>query len=211
MFDIAKVKVPELNPDLMIFAFITDDITRKRIWRTVAMVEGRKRVFTTTEPKQIPDLRKAADTVVINPDVTLEWCAGSPKPSRKTDSTVREIEYRKQLAAELLVSSREDLYTTQYSFLFDLIRYGTPFQNFYLQRFKKGIGVNPRHNYYSFLEDFQLKEAVADLRKLEIPIMVIHLATRQELWKESEYFLQFDHERQVKLLESLEKVVGVKY
>jgi hypothetical protein len=128
MFDIASRRVLESTPDLVVIAFITDDITRERIWRTTAVVDGRVRLFTTTRPDESPNLEIAVDTVVLSPDVTLAWCTRLPPPDRSNDPIVRDIEHRHGLAVAL-AGSRTDLYARDRSFLLDRLTLGTPFRD----------------------------------------------------------------------------------
>ena len=203
--DIAARKVPELRPDLVIFAFITDDLTRARIWRTTAEVDGRLRVFTTRQPKKDPDLRDAVDTTLISPDVTMQWCTKSPTPNRANDQVVRDLELRYRLAVEL-AENRLDLYGLDRSLLVDRIRYGTPFRHL-VEPSKKS--TNPRHELMRFSADDRAKEAARVVRESGSTVMLFHLATRSELRQQQEYLFR-DEARERSLIDSLEDLMGSK-
>jgi len=198
MFDVAAVKAPALKPDLMIFAFITDDLTRARIWRTTAHVDGRTRVFTTTKPQRTPDLRYAADAYVINDKVTLEWCNKSPKPQRIDDPLIQDLEYRYRLGIRL-ANVRADLYALNRSFVMERIIHGSPSAP------REG-GTNPRHDLVRFSDDERAKLRV-ELVKKTAPVMLLHLVTRTELGAKKAYLFR-EEDRERRLLDSLKALTG---
>jgi hypothetical protein len=191
--------VAELKPDLAIVAFITDDLTRARIWRTRMEVDGRSRVFTTARPQRNPDLRYAVDTAIIGPEVTLEWCNRSPRPHRDSDRIVQDLEQRYRLAAEL-AGTRVDLYGLDRSLVLERIRW----------RFggcvSEDTGRNPRHELVGFGDDERMRRNVALVRESGTPLLLFHLATRTELRRGQEYPL--GDGRCQSLLASLETLAG---
>lgn len=181
MFDVASRKVPELKPDLAIVAFITDDLTRARIWRTGMEVDGRSRVFTTARPQRNPDLRHAVDAALIGPKVTLEWCNRSPRPHRDSDPIVQDLEQRYRLAVAL-AGARADLYALDRSLVLERIRW----------RFggclTEDTRRNPRHELVRFFDDERMMRNVAALRENGTPLLLFHFATRSELGSGQEYW-----------------------
>ena len=64
MFHLANAMTKEFKPDLIIIAFITNDLTRARFWRTVNYIKGEKRLLTTTQPICKAALRNSIDTTM---------------------------------------------------------------------------------------------------------------------------------------------------
>lgn len=199
MFDVASRKVPQLKPDLAIFAFITDDLTRARIWRTTIEVDGRSRVFTTTQPQRNPDLRHAVDRALIGPKVTLEWCNRSPRPHRDSDPIVRDLEQRYRLAVAI-GGAREDLFALDRSLVLKRIRWR--FGGCLTQHTRQ----NPRHELVRFFDDERMLRNVALLRDTSTPLLLFHFATRTELRSGEEY--RGGDGRCRSLLASLETLTG---
>lgn len=201
MLDVAAGEVPRLKPDLVVLAFITDDLTRARVWRTTASAGGYLRVFTTTQPEREPSLADAVDTAVIAPRATLDWCRRQPPPERTTDPLVREIEARYRLAAQL-AENRLDVYDFGYSLVYDQLVHGTPFRQ--LDRPSKS-STNPRHALKDYARDPQLMQQLAALRASGTPLLVFHLASRSELRRNREYAF-YDEAREPALVKSLAAV-----
>src|SRR5215510_2926842 len=91
MFDLARIKVEELKPDLVIFAFITTDLVRARFWRTVNFVHGEKRDFVMAEPSEEADLKKSIDATLVNSMITREWCEDMLVASHKDDELLKAL------------------------------------------------------------------------------------------------------------------------
>lgn len=195
MVDIAAKEVPRLAPDLVVVAFITDDLTRARIWRTVATVDGRRRVFTEARPDELPDLRYAVDAALISDKVTMEWCNRKPKPG-PGDPVVEDIRTRYRLAA-MQASARVDLYALNRAFVVDRIRTGSPFPPL-------PDGVLPRHQFTSFTQDAQMTSRMKALAARFI-IVPLHLAMRVELLQKREYTFSSE-QRERSLVKSLEEL-----
>ena len=205
MFDIASRRIQEFAPDLIVMAFITDDITRDRIWRTTALVNGRMRLFTTTRADENPNPDLAVDTVVISPEATLEWCSRAPAPDRNNDSIIRDIERRHQLAVQL-AGNRADLYSRERSFVIDKMTRGTPFRHVITPNKK---AVNPRHTLVGFEEDERMKKSVETIGRT-VPILLMHLVIRAEARVGKEYIFLHKGDRERLLLKSLEEMTNSK-
>jgi len=205
MLDIAAGEIPETRPDLLILAYITDDLTRARIWRRAETVNGRLRLFTTVSGDDQFDLSKSVDTIGLLPTATKEWCETSPAPGRGTDPVVDEAEERHAAAVEH-AGARISLFTLQRSLLIDRIAYGNPFHAFLTGGSRPT--VNPRHTLRRFEDDQRTAENMRVIRASGIPIAVVHLATRAELRRGLEFDFA-DPEKEKSLLQSLERGLGV--
>jgi hypothetical protein len=205
MFDLAAVKVPEWKPDLVIVAFITDDLNRARFWRTAIDVAGEERVLTTIDPTPNPRLDRAADTFILDRKATFDWC-NRMRQSGARDSIVEEIEARyrdallRSAAQPAGLSNRPSLFTLRHAYLYDRIRYGDAFHSI---RTRFGPSQNPRITYDDYRVDGRLAEAIRLLAASHIPYVIVHLPYYPELRKGREYVLQ---PQQSNLLKSLEQV-----
>ena len=68
MFDLAAAKVPEWKPDLVMIAFVTDDLDRARFWRTAIEADGEERVLTTIDPTPHPAPDRASGHLHSRPE-----------------------------------------------------------------------------------------------------------------------------------------------
>ena len=201
MMDLAAMEVPRWNPDIVIFAFITDDLTRARFWRTVIHNNGKDRVVTTTVPQQTPPLALSADTAVINKKATKEWCARMVDAGIEDDPVLLEMEAVVNAARDRL-SGVANIFTVKTSFLADYLLY----QNAFI-KFTDTIQAsqNPRHQLTDFGAD---KRFMTDLRAINSvgpTLTLLHLAVFDELVSGNEYKM---NNVQRNLLGSLERHLG---
>jgi len=182
MFDQAKAKIAEWKPDLAVFAFITDDLTRDRFWRTKTILNGKDRIMTTTVADPDPDYTVATDTAIMHTKATKEWCLSRMADKAIDDPIIRELE-------ELYVESRErsslraDPFSFKQSFLLDRLLHGNSFHsNFALAK----PSQNPRHTMQDFREDERVKQSVETMNKLGVPWVAVHFAIYPELKADQE-------------------------
>lgn len=202
MFDLAAQVLPQWKPDLALFTFISDDIDRERFWRTSSVIEGELRILTTTEPTPNPSMDRAADTMLIHPEATHEWCLAT---MGSRDRIVEEIEARYQRAtawADPTWNPTPSLYTLKHSYIYNLLIYRDPFY-FTLRRYKPQ--QNPRIKHRNYANDSQFMEKLQAVNASGVRWELIHLAHYPEVAKGEEYILMRHTEA---LLESLEKATG---
>jgi len=175
MIDIAADEITRTKPDLIVLAYITDDLTRARIWRRIETYEGKLRQFTTTSGDAAFDPSQSVDAQVVVSGITKDWCVAGRK-----DALVQDIVQRKVLAVAH-AGARADLFDLRRSFAADVVRYnGDPF-GFYEQIAAGRISTNPRHALASFEEDARAAEAIASIRASGAPVVLYHLAYRSHL------------------------------
>lgn len=201
MFDIAADKIAEWQPDLAIFAFITDDLTRARFWRTYTVVNGRERVLTTTVAQENPPMDKSADTAVVNSKATPAWCKTAVKQARRDDPVLAEMEAI-VLEARARSQNRLSVFSLSRSYLLDRILHGSAF---HAAHTLVHPSQNPRHAMTSFSQDPRFLANLANIRKTDVPIMLVHLATYDELAEDKEYIFRGNEES---LLQSLAEITG---
>jgi hypothetical protein len=204
MFDLAAAKIPEWKPDVAVIAFITDDLARARFWRAVVGRGDAMRVLTTTEATPTPDPIRSADTYLLLPSATSEWCVRMRGVQRR-DGVLRSlIRKHRQVVANnggeaLLIA---DAFTLRHSYIYHKLADGNVFA--FLWR-RLPPATNPRLPTGSFANDGRLQAAIERINHLGIPYMLFHLATAEEIGAGREYVLD---RQQASLLESLRTVTG---
>jgi len=197
MFDLARTKVEEFKPDVVIFAFITSDLIRARFWRTVDFIDGEKRDLVMAEPSEEADLKKSVDATLVNPMITREWCEHMLVAKDKNDPLL------KALNEEFVQRKREysnpvEFNSLSTSFLFNRIVHNDPFHGFMKP------ALIPMFSENNYAADSRFIEDVNHINQSNIPYYIIHLPTYEDL-RAGKYELT---EQQQSLLESLQEVTG---
>jgi lysophospholipase L1-like esterase len=196
MFDLASVKVEQFKPDLVVVAFITDDLSRARIWNTVKYINGEKRAFTLMEPSEKVDPRTSPELAMLNPLVTKEWCESMLASPKEDDPLLEKLNDQfRRLKKE---KDPVDFTSLSTSFLFNKIVHGNPFHNL------TKLSRIPLHTLHSFDMDSRFVENVASLNRSNIPYYLVHLPRYEEL-KAKRYIL---NDKQEALLQSLQELTG---
>ncbi len=198
MFDLAAAKAAEWKPDLVIIAFITNDLARIRTWRADTIVNGRQRLLTTFQPSPNPDIETTYETFVVNSKATREWCEAIKNTDRR-DTVLEEIEDAYQNARKPGGRRKADIWTLKHSYLFARVRRGDPF-----------IGVTSTYSFpslqiASYADDKRFMESFRALQATGVPYIIFHNAFYPEIKEGKEYITNFHEER---LLKSLEETTG---
>lgn len=204
MFDLARDKVSEWRPDIVVFGFITDDLTRARFWRTPGRFGGEDRVLTTIDPNPNPPPTRATDTGLVNIKAGKENCAralNDPTFAKALSSEFVE-QYRRIMKKN--TDTRPSIFDFTHSILYSRLKYGDPFRTFFgYYRPTQG----PRHQLNDFGEDTRFTESVARLRTFNIPTIIVHFAIYPEIIAGKEYDLALKQQMQ-SLLHSLQQRTG---
>jgi hypothetical protein len=197
IFDLARTKVQELKPDLVIFAFITSDLVRARFWRMVNFINGEKRDLVMAEPSEAADLSKSIDATLVNSMITREWCEDMLVTVDKDDALL------KALNEEFIQRKREAYNPVKFnslstSFVFNRIVHNDPFRGF------TKPALIPRFSESSYAADSRFIEDVNYINQSNIPYYIIQLPTYEDL-KAGDYKLG---EQEQSLFESLQEVTG---
>ena len=205
MFDLAAAKIAEWKPDLAVFAFITDDLDRARFWRTVVGAGDDMRVLTVLQPRRDPDPETSADTYLLMPSATYEWCERLAR-TRTTDAVLERIIRKHRVLLEhnnpTRRLARANVLTLRHSFLYNRVVSGDAFA-FLWERIP--VGTNPRVSYQSYAEDPGFLRALDRVNTTGVPWVLFHLAFYPEIKAKTEYILR---PPQKALLDSLEAVTG---
>jgi hypothetical protein len=198
-FDMAAALIPKYKPAFAIIAFITDDLTRARFWRSVKVVNGEKRLFTTTSLSEEPDMAQAVDAHMINRRVTKEWCDSMLRSSQPGDPILKELnEQYRRLERDYVPAV--NYFSPATSFLYNRLVHKDPVRAF-SPRIKR---PKLRVDYDSYEQDSAFKDKIDALRQLGIPYYLIHLPNYEEL-KAGKYLLS---EQEQSLLISLRRLTG---
>jgi hypothetical protein len=207
MFDLAAAKIGEWKPDLVVFAFITDDLDRARFWRTVVGAGDDMRVLTVRQPRRDPDPGTSADTYLLMPSATYEWCERLAR-TRTTDAVLERTIRKHRVLLEhnnpTQGLARANVLTLRHSFLYNRVVSGDAFSFLWEQI---PAGTNPRVSYQSYAEDPDFLRSLDRINTTGVPWVLFHLAFYPEIKAETEYILR---PTQKALLDSLEAVTGKK-
>lgn len=199
MFDLAAYEIERWNPDLVVFAFITNDLARLRTWRLNLMKDGHEdRVVTTFEPTQAPDFEKTFDTFLIEKLATKEWCEENVNTGIPNEIGRRILQKRERLIDPEGIRPA-DIYTFSHSYLVSRLLYGTPF-----------AGIKDRYNFpsmqiNSYAEDEGFVMALEKIRKTGVPVVMFHHAFYPEVVAGEEYIVTYNEQS---LLNSLIELTG---
>ena len=205
MFDLAAAKVREWKPDLFVVAFISDDLTRDRFWRTKTTLDGSDRIMVSLKPEPEPDWTTGADLYVMNSKATREWCRSLHESQAEDDRVVSELEETVRQGRR--VSRRlASVFSVTQSYAFDHIWHGDPFHTS-MERILPAR--NPRHRLDRFHEDERTVLNVKALKDTNVPYMLVHLANYNELKAGKEYRGRRSRlKRRMALIESLEELTS---
>jgi hypothetical protein len=182
-----------LKPDLIVIAFIADDLTRGRSWRTTCTVGEQQRLLVCSQPGSPPDLRTAADMYVLNPGLTADL---DSRPAGERDHM--ESALLAQYEALLHDNLHLNLSALTTSFLYHRIAHGDPFHGCYQP------SRNPRVAYWDYAEDELLVRDIEELKRVGCPFLVVHIPT----WKDIRAQYHLLKPQETHLLESLECLLG---
>ncbi|HEY9081029.1 SGNH/GDSL hydrolase family protein [Magnetovibrio sp.] len=199
MFDLAAAKISEWKPDLVVFTFITDDLTRIRIWRTVTEINGESRVLTTGEPNPNPSIDRANDTFVLNAKANWDWCQENLK-TQTENPLIRDLEFQYRRMAREAGYAFPDPYSLKYSFLLARVLTGDAYD-----MGEKEVFRIPKIDYNDYQTDQQFMKKVQIVKDTGVPMAIIHLPIYPEVIENKE-MIPGQHDEE--LWASLERVTG---
>jgi hypothetical protein len=200
MFDLAEAKIKEHQPDLVIFAFITDDLTRARLWFKTMEIGEYTRILVSPKKDDFHP-KFALDTVLVNPAVDLAWCKKSLK-NRKSNPVLEQInkqyEEIKRSVYKIHRLTEDNLFSVNNLYLFNRIIYGSAFVSL-------RIGI-PQLTINNFVFDKQLVSRIKSIKHSKTPYLLFHLPIQKEIAQSK---IQTNQE-QALLLSSLERLTNNK-
>lgn len=181
MFDLAAVKVKELQPDLVVVAFITDDLRRYRFWMTADSIQGEKRVIKKLTPRETAGTDPGMDSFLVHPSITKPWCESMMKSRRADDPILKGMndQYRRIMMEGRY---RDVFFTGSASLVFNRIIYGDAFHGLF--RHLREPALEAR----AYRGDSRFREQIAYLNASQVPYQLVHLPTYRDL-REGKYVL----------------------
>lgn len=171
MISMAAAQAETAKPDLIVVAFITDDLTRGRWWTKGAVIDGRPRELLASRPEDLDNLDKANDTSIVDPRATSEWCEARLRVGDRDAVLVQanafvdsEIE-RKRLRPSVFALDRAYFY----SMLWRRLSGASAPSGF------------PRIEADNFVRDARYQVDRDRLRRTGVPIIFLHLPVEAEL------------------------------
>lgn len=204
MFDLAAVKIAELKPTLVVFAFTSQAISRDRSWRVKVGKGDNVRLLATIENSANPHFRNSTDMVILVPAANKKWCqemvSKSPEAQRKDPVLTKALAktaYIRQVNGQLLKANIWDM-TSSYIYHFAI------HQNpFFGQQHRELSPTNPIVKYASFKNDSQFLQSLAKVQAQGIPFVLVHLPLGVSIRNHQEFLL---NEQGQSLKNSLEEV-----
>jgi hypothetical protein len=160
-----------VKPNLVILAFIADDLSRDRFWRTNVSLDGSDRLFVTTENSSRPDLQSVQDYMIIEPRVNDLGC-GNLLGTSASDGLIDELHHRFWTLQDEGLKSGVARYTT--SMLYDRLRYDDPY--FTLRK----VPRMPRVSFSDFRENTEFVSDVQSLISQPVPVLFVMLPVYQD-------------------------------
>lgn len=173
MVHMAAAQARQYRPDLILVAFIGDDLHRGRFWRTVVDGGTGQRLLVTTEPVPQPDPQRASEACLIDARVSAEWCerlvAGHETNDPLFQSASRTLAQRRR--------EQHPFYACFFrtSFLANKLRWGDPYRDLYRPT------RNPRFPGWSLAEDAQFRDDIEFLNRYEGRVLFMHLPMLPEM------------------------------
>ena len=167
MFDIARVKIPEFRPDILLFPNNASAYIYSRIWRFDAPAGDHFWYFVQSfEPKQVfdPNVAHIHPQTIITDLITDEWLAKMKKAKADGDeTTLREDPLVKQLIGEY---DKLQAYTKMLDEVY-------------------GPAVVALPDEYSYGEDQRFLDALEYVKSTGIPYYVVHVPQHSEVLSEN--------------------------
>jgi hypothetical protein len=154
---LAACSLDSVKPDLVIIAFIADDLTRERVWRTNIRTNDVERIVVSAQRSPTPAADSVQDVMLLNPEIGVE-------PNADSVDTMN-IQFKK--LQDESIHSGIARYTT--SLLLNRIRYGEPYFTLRKTPQMPRVSIGDFRNETQFVKDMQ------QLRSRNIPILFVLL------------------------------------
>ena len=176
MFDLMRLTIEKLTPDLIIFAFISDDLDRDRFWYS-QLKTGNLNRFVVSNKSEFD--QRSSDFVDIAYFLDAEqkdWLLENSSHRKQSHPNWLEVERELNRINIQRVRNFRFLFKVD-SLLWNLIIFGTPFPHHKYERFDG----NPRMRFDNFTNDKRLLQNIEFLRNTAIPFEIINIPEHTEL------------------------------
>jgi hypothetical protein len=171
MISMAAAQAEQTRPQLIVVAFITDDLTRGRWWSKTAVNDGRVRELLAARPEDLDNPDRTSDTSVIDARATAAWCQ---ERSRRGEDDPVVAEGSAFVKAEIARKNlRVNLFALNHAY-------------FYAMLWRRLTGAPapsgfPRISAETFAADARYRSGRENLRRQGVPIHFVHLPVQNEL------------------------------
>lgn len=196
MIDVATRACTAGDFDVVVVAFISDDLNRSRFWQQTRVVQGESRLETRLERTGSGWLSLSE---FYDSRIDADWCRRVVKGEGEGegDSLLAELVSRFELRKRDN-PRRIDYASVSSSFLYNRLVYGDPFFGI------EGIAAVPRFSWRDFGRDPGMVRGLGELRKLESTVVLVQLPQYEEMVAGA--YLMTSQQRS--LLRSLEQLAG---
>lgn len=191
MFHLALEMARRHKPDLILVAFISDDLWRNRFYRSTTTIDKEERILTSPKPGNPPSLQSATDVMMLNPKVTAQWCR---LPPDEQEEVLQELYSQYQRLSRSEIAS--DLKTLSTSLLYNRVVHRDPLYS------SSRASRTPPLGYNDYRQDPVFMSDVRGLSELAIPLFLVHLPELDEL-RAGKYLMSSQEEHLMKSLEEL--------
>lgn len=165
MFDVASLLATEMKPDLVVVAFIADDLNRSRFWQEVRQIDGESRLVTSLVPG---GQGWVALGEMFEPRIDEEWCRRVVEKGGTDDPLLKDLNERFQ-RRKRDNPSRIDYAALTSSFLYNRLVHGDPFFDVV------GKAATPRFSWRDFRRDDAMIRAIEELKSLPVTMVLVQL------------------------------------
>jgi len=127
MLDLAAATLEPGSADLILVAYITNDLARNRFWRFTTTIDGDTRLFSSLRPAPELDWAVCTDALFLDARITEPWVQALLRRPDPDDPLVASISQRfLELRDQNLRMRRRQLWSPFRSLLFDRLVVGDP-------------------------------------------------------------------------------------
>ena len=190
MADLAKVKIDEYKPDLLILAPNTPDLARPRWWPIFVPDDGgfyRYYQSRVAAPNPITKQNTVLHRYIFSDKLTVEWCEKMTSAMNSgnedfvsNDSLKKSILRYEEYHAKLREAPKiePNLLTLNTSFLYNRLRYKDPYRNVDVYKGENPLaGISIR----DFTHDAQFMAAWKSIQDSNIPTYILHIPYLPEI------------------------------
>ena len=195
MMDVAADVSQTGSFDVVIIAFIGDDLNRSRFWQETRKLDGEFRLVTRLV-RNGPG--RPAVGEIHDERIDAAWCRRVVETGGADDPVIADLVAHFE-ARKRDNPNRIDYASLNSSFLYNRLVFGDPFFGI------EGVAATPRFGWWDFRRDSKLVRSVERLRSLGANIVLVHLPQHAEM-AAGAYRMS---RQQLSLLKSLEQLAGV--
>ena len=176
MLTIAAETYPVVKPNLIVIQFISDDLTRGRWWTRETSIGGRTLALISARPDGFDDSQITNNEYVVDPRATDAWCH-QQLAAPHDDGVARDATkfYRDYLRTRGIAFNPLALTRSYLADSLSMRLLGRPFHT--ATRYR----LIPRVTADEFAADQGYADAVRTLRTVGVPVVFIHLPSKQEI------------------------------